>query len=60
LDDDEKKELKKEDDDTSFHDDKLDKPQTSSSKLYLLAFKKVLKSLGPGVITGLQMKIQPP
>jgi NRAMP (natural resistance-associated macrophage protein)-like metal ion transporter len=52
LDDDEKKELRKEDDDTSFHDDKLHKLQTSSSKSYLLAFKKVLKSLGPGVITG--------
>ena len=46
-----KKEIKKEDDDTSSYDDKLD-VVPSSSKSSFFPFKEVLKSLGPGVITG--------
>ena len=45
-----KKEIKKEDDDTSSYD-KLD-VVPSSSKSSFFPFKEVLKSLGPGVITG--------
>jgi hypothetical protein len=49
---DKKKEIKKEDDDTFSYDDKLDVVPPSSSKSSFFAFKEVLKSLGPGVITG--------
>ena len=52
MDVDKKKEIKKEDDDTSSYDDKLDVVPPSSSKSSFFPFKEVLKSLGPGVITG--------
>jgi NRAMP (natural resistance-associated macrophage protein)-like metal ion transporter len=52
LDVDKKKEIKKEDDDTSSYDDKLDVVPPSSSSSSFLPFKEILKSLGPGVITG--------
>jgi NRAMP (natural resistance-associated macrophage protein)-like metal ion transporter len=42
---------KKEDNDTSS-DDKVNVKQPLSSKLSLFSFKEVLKSFGPGVITG--------
>jgi hypothetical protein len=51
LDVNKKKEIKKEEDDTSSYDDKLD-VVPSSSKSSFFPFKEVLKSLGPGMITG--------
>jgi hypothetical protein len=50
LDVDKKKEIKKQDD-TSSYDDRLD-VVPSSSKSSFFPFKEVLKSLGPGIITG--------
>jgi Mn2+/Fe2+ NRAMP family transporter len=46
LDVNKKKEIKKEEDDTSSYDDKLDVVSS------FIPFKEVVKSLGPGVITG--------
>jgi NRAMP (natural resistance-associated macrophage protein)-like metal ion transporter len=50
LDVDKKKEIKRQDD-TSSYDDRLD-VVPSSSKSSFFPFKEVLKSLGPGIITG--------
>jgi Mn2+/Fe2+ NRAMP family transporter len=50
LDVDKKKEIKNQDD-TSSYDDKLD-VVPSSSKSSFFPFKEVIKSLGPGIITG--------
>ncbi|HXX96238.1 MAG TPA: divalent metal cation transporter [Candidatus Bathyarchaeia archaeon] len=50
MDVDKKKEIKKQDD-TSSYDDKLE-AVPSSSKSSFFSFKEVIKSLGPGVITG--------
>jgi hypothetical protein len=56
LDVDKKKEIKKQDD-TSSYDDRLDVVQ-SSSKSSFFAFKGVLKSLGPGIITGAANEVE--